>query len=149
MKKIEDMFIREQDFAEVMASKVLPFLKDKTKDGGDIPWITIFDIANYASIYYYAMNVDAQTVDNSQDMGLIEETITNIGVSILNQLTRLLGLKDVTTLIYETGEEGSLTGGVMASGWWSIMLKYHLIFQLHLLPVFFLHRFQLVALPYF
>ncbi len=33
MKKIEDMFIREQDFAEVMPSKVLPFLKDKTKDG--------------------------------------------------------------------------------------------------------------------
>ena len=110
------------------ASKVTDF--KGTADGGDIPWITIFDIASYASIYYYSMNVDAQTVDNSQEMGLIEETITNIGVGIVNKLTRLLGLKDVTALIYETDGEGSLTGGVMAAGWWSIMLKYHLIFQL-------------------
>ena len=30
--KIEDLFIKEQDFAEVMDSKVLPFLKKKTKN---------------------------------------------------------------------------------------------------------------------
>ena len=33
MKSIEGLFIKEQDFAEVIEGKVLPFLKDKTKDG--------------------------------------------------------------------------------------------------------------------
>ncbi|WP_036948241.1 alpha/beta hydrolase [Pseudobutyrivibrio ruminis] len=33
MKKIEDFFIREQDFAEGIKSKILPFLNDKIKDG--------------------------------------------------------------------------------------------------------------------
>lgn len=33
MTKIEDLFIREQDFADAMHSKVLPFLQENTKDG--------------------------------------------------------------------------------------------------------------------
>ena len=33
MKTIEDLFIREQDFADAMHSKVLPFLKENSKDG--------------------------------------------------------------------------------------------------------------------
>ena len=31
--KFEDIFIKEQDFANTMKGKVLPFLKDKTKEG--------------------------------------------------------------------------------------------------------------------
>ena len=33
MKKIEDMILREQDFADAMHSKVLPFLREKTEHG--------------------------------------------------------------------------------------------------------------------
>lgn len=104
---------------------ISPMGSSLSNDSGDNAWISIFDMATVANYYYAGEGLSNN--DEASEASWIEEMIFNIVSSFALGLKSLLGLSDVTELIYSN--DGSLSGGTMSNSWWSIMLKYHLIFQ--------------------
>ena len=67
-----------------------------------------------------------------EDVGKVEEIIADIFRKILSGLKSVLGLYDVTELVYNKGIRGTqlYNEGTMTNEWWAIVLRYHVIFQI-------------------
>ena len=120
--------INGQSYLDGLSSTNISPLGDSlnNENSGDNAWITIFDMATVANYYYVAEGVS--TDDAANEANWFEKMIFNIVSSFALTLKAILGLDDVTELIYNNNTN-TISGGTMNNTWWSIMLKYHLIFQ--------------------
>lgn len=95
-------------------------------EGGDATWMTIFDLAAVANYYNVVIKADSSVTED--DAGWLESLLFDIISGIVLGLKSLLGLEDISTLVY--GRNANVSGGLMDNSWWSIVLKYHVIFQI-------------------
>ena len=116
----------------------LKFTNDKHEeysfvaDGNDTPWITIHHISMYANNAYKNHNVSIATKTSSTDSGNWFMTIiVEFFQTLLQGLRTVLGLSDMHTLVYNKGARSSSSWnyGAMNDAWWTVVLRYHLIFQ--------------------
>ena len=102
------------------------------EQGKEAPWITIHHISMYANNALKNHNVDISTKTSATDSGnWIMALIVEIFQSLLQGLRTILGLSDMHTLVYNKGARASASYnyGAMSDAWWTVVLRYHLIFQ--------------------
>ena len=103
-----------------------------TKEGKDVPWITIHHISMYANNAFKNHNITMSTKNTADEKGnWFMAIIAEFFNILLSGLRTVLGLSDTHTLIYNKGARASAAYnyGVMADSWWTVVLRYHLIFQ--------------------
>jgi len=101
-------------------------------DGNDSPWITIHHISMYANNAYKNHNISIDTKQSSTESGSwIMTIIVEFFQTLLQGLRSVLGLSDMHTLVYNKGARSSSSWnyGAMNDTWWTVVLRYHLIFQ--------------------
>lgn len=104
------------------------------KDSGvDVLWLTIHHIAFQANYNFSIKNITALSASNlnQEDVGVIDGMIAGLFRSIISGIKSVLGLYDLSELVYNQGLRGSqlYNEGTMSSDWWSVVLRYHIIFQ--------------------
>ena len=102
--------------------------------GVDVIWLTIHHLAFQANYNYTIMGLNSENTSEmtEEDVGKVEEIIADIFRKILSGLKSVLGLYDVTELVYNKGIRGTqlYNEGTMTNDWWAIVLRYHVIFQI-------------------
>lgn len=102
--------------------------------GEDVIWLTIHHLAFQANYNYTIMGLNSENTSEmtEEDVGKVEEIIADIFRKILSGLKSVLGLYDVTELVYNKGIRGTqlYNEGTMTNEWWAIVLRYHVIFQI-------------------
>ncbi len=101
----------------------------KIRENTDPGIINMFHIASFANYYYTTFSITNKTVQ-TETPNLIVRTLSDIFGTLVLDLQRILGLDSIYDLIYNgNGASSSYTSNLMNNSWWSIMTKYHLIFQ--------------------
>jgi len=102
--------------------------------GVDVIWLTIHHLAFQANYNYTIMGLNSENTSDmtEEDVGKVEEIIADIFRKILSGLKSVLGLYDITELVYNKGIRGTqlYNEGTMTNDWWAIVLRYHVIFQI-------------------
>lgn len=101
-------------------------------NGDDVPWITIHQLTMYANNAYKNKNISMASKESSTDSGnWLMALIVEFFQSLLQGLRTVLGMSDTQSLIYNKGLRGSSSYnyGAMSDSWWTVVLRYHLIFQ--------------------
>lgn len=120
--------------------------KTKLKGGStpdDAVWITMFNLADIAVTSRYVPQVQTisefwsnasnpTSVESNGSNNFITNIITELFRTVILGVKTLLGLDSIYDLVYNGGVRGasSYESGMMNNSWWSVMLKYHMIFQI-------------------
>lgn len=116
----------------------LKFTNDKhqefsyVKEGKESPWITIHQISMYANNAYKNHNMSmANKVSETETGNWFMTIIVDFFSILLNGLRSVLQLSEINTLVYNKGARASSSYnyGAMSDNWWTVVLRYHLIFQ--------------------
>ena len=116
----------------------LKFTNDKhqqfsyVKEGKESPWITIHQISMYANNAYKNHNMSmANKVSETETGNWFMTIIVDFFSILLNGLRSVLQLSEINTLVYNKGvrASSSYNYGAMSDNWWTVVLRYHLIFQ--------------------
>jgi len=116
----------------------LKFTNDKHEqytfvtEGKDVPWVTIHQLTMYANSAYKNFNISMASKLTSEGNGnVILEILIGIVKMLVNGLRSILGLSDTYSLVFNKGVRGSssFNYGAMSDSWWTVVLRYHIIFQ--------------------
>ena len=102
------------------------------EEGNDVPWITIHQLTMYANNAYKNFNMSMSSKLTGEGNGnVIMEILVGIIKMLINGLRSILGLNDTYSLVFNKGARGSSSYnyGVMPDSWWTVVLRYHIIFQ--------------------
>lgn len=98
---------------------------------GDATWITMYTLTEFANAKAMYMNYTSDSHAEG-DANFIESLIYGMLFKLYANILNILGLQTIPDLIYNGGTRGgnAYEAGMMNASWWSVVLKYHLIFQI-------------------
>ncbi|MCT4594181.1 MAG: type IV secretion system protein [Anaeromicrobium sp.] len=125
------IYAMPKGYIEVNRKQIIENNYDFINNNQDTAWINIHQLSRQANFNLVNHGFMAGKSGFESAQNWLEKTVYSLISGIFYQLRSLLGLYDTEELVFNEGLRGTklYNDGMMSQDWWTVVLRYHLIFQ--------------------